>query len=218
MIVPTWNEERHIAATIDAAFVAGAHEVIVTDGGSSDSTIAIATAHGARLIAGEHVRALQMNRGAQDAIGDYLLFLHADTLLPAGACEAVAAALDGGAHFGGFELQFVEPSQRLRLAAAMINMRTRITRQPWGDQAQFIRRAEFVASGGFRAMPLMEDYDLARRMRRAGPVAILPQRVLTSGRRFLARGLLRTALTNWTIVAAYHLGVAPERLARWYRA
>lgn len=217
VIIPARNEASVLGATIDAARAAGAAEVIVADGGSTDDTVAVALAREARLVTGESMRALQLNRGADAARHDVLLFLHADTLLPPGACDRAAAALAGGACFGGFRLAFVEPSVRLRLAAALINLRTAITKQPWGDQAQFVTRDRFLPAGGFRAIPLMEDYELARRMKRAGPVAILPMKVRTSGRRFLARGLIRTTLTNWTIVTAWHLGVNPDRLAKWYR-
>ena len=207
-IIPTLNEEARIGATIDAAFAAGVHEVIVADGGSSDATIAIAESRGARVIAHERVRAKQLNRGAAEATGDVLIFLHADTLLPLGAADAV---IDTNADCGGFFVEFIEPGFRLRYVAFMINTRTRLTRAPWGDQAQFFRRAAFP---GYPEMPLMEDYVLSRRMKRA---AIVPLKVRTSGRRFLTKGVIRTSAINWLVIAAYHFGVSPERLARWYR-
>jgi hypothetical protein len=163
------------------------------------------------------MRARQLNSGARTASCPILMFVHADTLLPGGACAIAAGALDSGSVFGGFLLAFSEPGLRLRIAASLINLRTRLTREPWGDQAHLIGRDAFLAAGGYREIPIMEDYDLARRMKRQGRVSILPARVRTSGRRFLARGVLHTALTNWWIIAAWHLGVAPERLARWYR-
>ena len=209
VIIPALNEEAHLGAAIDAAFAAGAAEVLVCDGGSSDATLTVAESHGARVIAGERRRARQLNRGAAEASGEWLLFVHADTLLPAGACEAVAAS---NADFGGFLIDFVEPAWRLRVVAFMVNARTRLTRAPWGDQGHFARRAAFP---GYPDFPLMEDYELARRMRKRA--AILPLRVRTSGRRFLNKGVIRTSIVNWTIVIAYHCGVSPERLAQWYR-
>ena len=208
VIIPTLNEETRIAATIGAALAAGVHEVIVADGESSDATVAIAESRGARVIAGERVRAKQLNRGAEEATGDVLIFLHADTLLPAGAADAVIHA---DADCGGFLVEFIEPAFRLRFVAFMINLRTRLTRAPWGDQAQFFHRETFP---GYPELPLMEDYVLARAMKRA---AILPLKVRTSGRRFLTKGVIRTSALNWLIIAAYHLGVSPDRLARWYR-
>lgn len=212
VVIPTLNEAARIGATIDAAFAAGAAEVIVSDGGSSDATIEIARARGARILTGADMRACQLNLGARDARHDTLIFLHADTLLPSGAADEAERALSNGALFGGFRVSFIEPG--LRAVAWLINTRTRFTREPWGDQAQFIRRDRFE---GFAEIPIMEDYALARRMKRAGKTVVLPLHVRTSGRRFLEVGLVRTAVLNWLIIAAYHLGVSPERLARWYR-
>ncbi len=214
-IIPALNEAERIGATIDAARAAGVAEVIVADGGSSDATIRIATAYGARTIEGERIRARRLNRGAEAASHDVLVFLHADTLLPTGAAHAIEHALQHGAIFGGFRIAFLEPG--LDLAARLINVRTRLTRAPWGDQAQFTTVEVFRRIGGFPEFPIMEDYELARRMKRLGHTVVLPLAVRTSGRRFLQKGVLRTAAMNWRIIVAYHLGVAPERLASWYR-
>lgn len=208
-IIPTLNEEARVGATIDAARAAGVDEIIVADGGSADATIAIAQARGARVITGERLRAKQLNRGASEATGDVLIFLHADTLLPLGAADAV---LHANAGCGGFLVEFIEPGLRLAYVAFMINARTRLTRAPWGDQAQFFRRDAFP---GYPEIPIMEDYVAARRMKRA---AIVPLKVRTSGRRFLTKGVIRASTINWLIITAYHLGVSTERLARWYRS
>lgn len=212
VVIPTLNEEARAGATIDAAFAAGAAEVIVADGGSSDATIAIAREKNARVLTGDDMRARQLNHGAREAKHDAIIFLHADTLLPEGACDAVELALVMGVIFGGFRIEFIEDG--LRAAAALINARTKFTREPWGDQAQFVKRDAFP---GYREIPIMEDYELARRMKRAGRTAILPLTVRTSGRRFRELGPLRTAALNWWIIACYHAGISPERLARWYR-
>jgi rSAM/selenodomain-associated transferase 2 len=217
VIIPALNEETRIAATIDAAFAAGAAEVLVADGGSEDGTVSVAKAHRARVITGERIRARQLNRGAQEASHEHLIFLHADTLLPPGAAIAVMRALATGAQFGGFQLEFIEQSRRLRFAAFMINRRTAMTGCPWGDQAQFIRRETLLRVGGFADVPIMEDYDLAVRMKRSGKTAILPMRVRTSGRRFLEKGLVRTSAINWRVILGWRLGRDPEKLARLYR-
>lgn len=214
MVIPALNEAAVLGATIDAAFTAGAAEVIVADGGSTDATLAIAAAHRARVISGERIRARQLNRGAAEALHDAIVFLHADTLLPSGACDAVQRALAQGFELGGFHIEFIEHSPRLSWVAFMINARTRLTRKPWGDQAQFVRRDAFFAVGGFPEFPIMEDYELARRMKCR---TVLPLTVRTSGRRFLQKGVLRASAMNWLIIGSYHLGVKPERLARWYR-
>jgi rSAM/selenodomain-associated transferase 2 len=213
VIIPALNEATPLAAAIDAARAAGAAEVIVADGGSSDETIAVARSRGARVITGACLRAAQINRGIEAASHESIVVVHADTLLPAGATAAVEQALGDGAVFGAFQVRFLEGGARLACVAFMINARTRITKKPWGDQAQFGRRERLR----YPELPIMEDYELARRMKRAGRVAILPLTVSTSGRRFRAKGVLRTAAINWAIILAYHCGVSPERLARWYR-
>lgn len=217
VIIPALDEASCIAMAIDAAFLSGAAEVIVADGGSVDDTIAIAQTHGARVVTGERLRAAQINRGIAAAAHDRIVIVHADTLLPFGAAAAIEEALRNGAHFGGFRVAFLEGGLRLAWVAFAINLRTRLTRKPWGDQAQFARRDTLLRAGGYPHFPIMEDYELARRMKREGDVAFLPLAVRTSGRRFLKHGVFRTAMINWWIIAAYHLGIAPERLARWYR-
>lgn len=214
VIIPTLNEEGRVGAAIASAFAAGADEVIVADGGSGDATVAIARQQGVRVIEGETMRSRQMNRAAREAKNEALIFLHADTRLPEGACRDVVKAIESGASFGGFQLRFGEKGFRLRFAEALINLRTRLTRCPWGDQAQFADRKAF---DGFLEIPIMEDYELAVRMKRRGRTVVLPQKVTTSGRRFLTRGLFRTSFTNWRIIIAWRFGADPERLAKIYR-
>ncbi|MGA8806678.1 MAG: TIGR04283 family arsenosugar biosynthesis glycosyltransferase, partial [Thermoanaerobaculia bacterium] len=216
VIIPTLNEQDWIAGAVESAFAAGAAEVIVVDGGSDDRTTRHATAAGARVLLTDRMRAKQSNFGAQAASHDTLIFLHADTRLPPDAAEAAENALQR-AHFGGFRIRFIERSRKLAFAAAAINLRTRLTRCPWGDQAQFIRRETFLEIGGFREMPLMEDYELAIRMKRRGLTTILPLTVTTSGRRFLRKGLVRTAAHNWRTVIRYRMGADLDDLARSYR-
>jgi rSAM/selenodomain-associated transferase 2 len=218
VIIAALDEEVRIGAAIDSAFAAGAAEVLVADGASDDRTAAIAAQRGARVLSCERMRARQLNRGAGAAAHDILLFLHADTTLPPGAIDAVCAALDRGADFGGFRIAFEERLAKLRLAAMLINLRTALTRCPWGDQAQFVRREVFEAAGRYREIPLMEDYDFAIRMQQRGRTAILPLAVHTSGRRFLQKGVLRTAWINWGIVWRFRRGEDPEALAKRYRA
>jgi len=217
VIIPVLNEEERIAAAVGSAIAADAAEVLVVDGGSTDRTARYATAAGGKVLLGREMRSRQMNDGARAAANPFLIFLHADTLLPPGAAAAVHGALIHGIVFGGFRIRFAEGGWQLRMAAAMVNARTAITRAPWGDQAQFIARDTLLAAGGFREIPLMEDYELAARMRRAGRTRVLPMRVTTSGRRFLKKGLLRTATINWSIVWKYRHGAEPEELARKYR-
>lgn len=212
VVIAALNDEQWIGAAVDSAVAAGAAEVIVSDGGSVDRTRDIAAWRGARVINSPPMRSRQFNAGAKEATQEAIIFLHADTTLPPGAGAAVSGALQRF-EFGGFRISFAEHALQLRVAAAMINLRTRITRCPWGDQAQFIRRSSFT---GFREIPLMEDYELATRMKKRS--TILPLAVTTSGRRFLEKGILRTAWINWSIVARWRRGEDAAVLARTYRS
>ncbi len=216
VVIPSLNEEKWIGSSIRSALEAGATEVIVTDGGSMDATIEIARTLGARVVEGEGMRARQMNAGFEATTGDVVCFLHADTLLPDDGCKAMLESVARGVEFGGFRLSFCEPSLRLSVAAFMINTRTSLTRTPWGDQAQFFRRDVFDAAGRYAEVPIMEDYDMAQRMKRRSRPTLLHTKVKTSGRRFLELGILRTAAVNWRIIFAWHSGVPPETLRRLY--
>jgi len=217
VIIPTLNEETGIAGAVSSALTAGASEVIVSDGGSRDRTSEVAVAAGARVIVAGPMRSRQLNAAAAAATSEIVIFLHGDTRLPLEAARLSADALADGNVFGGFRISFAETSPRLRVAEAMINLRTGLTRCPWGDQGQFMERDLFLKSGGFREIPLMEDYDLATRMKRMGRTIILPAKVVTSGRRFLEKGVLATAAMNWRIILAYRLGADPAALERIYR-
>jgi hypothetical protein len=216
VVIPTLNEEDWIAGTVASSFAAGALEVIVVDGGSVDRTPRYATSAGARVLLSEPMRARQLNLGANAASHENLIFLHADTHLPIDAAQAVERALRR-ADFGGFRIAFSESSPKLRFVAMMINLRTRLSRCPWGDQAQFIRRDTFLKSGGFCEIPLMEDYELAIRMKRRGRSILLPLTVTTSGRRFLRKGVVRTTVHNWRTIVRYRMGADIDELARSYR-
>lgn len=193
------------------------NEVVVSDGGSSDRTVEIARAAGARVVAGGRGRGVQLNRGAAAASGDVLVFLHADTRLPEGAVTAVREAVGRGVVGGGFLVRFDDPRWLMRLGSWLANLRTRMTRVPLGDQAQFATRAAFERLGGFAEWPVLEDLDFMRRLKRAGRIAIVGAPVVTAARRFNAGGPLRTVARNWTIWLLYALGVPPRRLGRLYR-
>jgi len=216
IIVPTLDEEPSVRLHLAAARAA-ADELIVSDGGSRDRTREVAAELGATVVRGTPGRGPQLNRGAAATDAEILLFLHADTRLPGGAAEAVRAAIAGGSCGGGFCVRFEPPTAWMRVGAAIVNARTRATRLPLGDQAQFAARGAFEALGGYRDWPVLEDLDFARRLKRAGRVAILPLAVTTSARRFQRLGMARTVATNWLIWALYFAGVAPARLARLYR-
>ena len=218
VIVPALDEAGRIGALVEEVRSAPGVEVLVADGGSSDGTPGRAAAHGARVIRSARGRAIQMNAGAAAATGEVLLFLHADTRLPAGWGEAVRGALgDPGVAVGTFTFATDSPRRALRAIERLANWRGRRLGIVFGDQALFARRRDFEAVGGFPEQPLMEDWELVRRLRRRGRALIVPQAAVTSARRWHARGPWRNSARNALITAAYAAGVSPERLARWYR-
>ncbi len=217
IIVPVLDEERLLAETLRRARDGTHLELIVVDGGSTDATVAVARAQGARVLASEPGRARQMNAGAAAASGEALLFLHADTLLPRDFAATIAEALRDPRVIGGrFDVDLVPSSPLLRLVATLMNLRSRWSRIATGDQAIFVRRPVFERIGGFTVMPLMEDIEFSRRLKRTGRVACLRQRVETSSRRWHERGPLRTILLMWRLRFLYWAGFAPERLRRSY--
>lgn len=216
VVVPTLNEESALQRTLPAA-LAAADEVVVSDGGSSDGTVALAQSLGARVVCGAAGRGGQLNRGAAATSAEVVLFLHADTDLPPGAADAVRQAIADGALGGGFLLRFDDRRPLLRLGGRLINLRTRCVGLPLGDQAQFVTRAAFDALGGFRDWPILEDLDFALRLRRTRRSTLILRPVTTAARRFVEQGATRTVATNWLIWLLFFLGVSPHRLARWYR-
>ena len=193
-------------------------EVIVVDGGSGDATCSLAAPLADRVLEAARGRARQMNAGAAAARGDVLVFLHADTLLPAGADGLIAAALAGGAPWGRFDVRIAGTSALLRVVAASMNLRSRLSGIATGDQAMFVRREAFEAAGGFPEIPLMEDVALSRQLKRAGRPACLRERVVTSARRWERHGTLRTIFLMWRLRLAYALGADPHALAHRYDA
>jgi rSAM/selenodomain-associated transferase 2 len=215
IIVPMLDEAEGIAATLSALRPLGA-EVIAVDGGSSDGTIDAAGAHASWVIDAPRGRARQMNAGAAIARGEILLFLHADTALPAQAGRLVGAAIAGGARWGRFDVRIAGASPLFPLIAAMMNLRSRLTGIATGDQAIFVHRDLFAAVGGFPDQPLMEDIALSARLRRIAKPACLRPPVTTSGRRWEKHGVLRTILTMWRLRLRYFFGASPDALAREY--
>jgi rSAM/selenodomain-associated transferase 2 len=215
VLIPALDEEETLRRNLPAA-LAATDEVVVSDGGSRDATARVARELGARVVSGPPGRGPQLNRAAAATGADVLLVLHADTVLPPGAIEAVRTAVAAGAVGGGFLVRFDAEGLVYRLGERVANLRARVTRAPLGDHGQFVTRAAFEELGGFREWPLLEDLDFIRRLGRRGRVAVLPLRVTTSARRFEAGGPLRTVLRNWWIWVLYALGVSPHRLARLY--
>jgi rSAM/selenodomain-associated transferase 2 len=217
IVVPTLEEERTLAATLAPLREPEVLEVIVADGGSRDGTREVAARFADRVIEAPRGRAAQMNAGAKLARGDVLLFLHADTRVPAGFAAAILRALGDADVIGGrFDVELDEPGIAYRAIAAMIRLRSRWTRVFTGDQALFIRRDAFQRLGGYPGEPLLEDLALSIAMKRAGRIACLRERVVSSARRWRERGVARTVLLMWAIRGLYAAGVPPRRLVRWY--
>lgn len=192
--------------------------MVLVDGGSRDATAQVAARFpDVRLLGSRRGRAGQMNAGARQARGDVLLFLHADTRLPEGALEAVSAALDNPLVIGGrFDVRFDSARPVFRLIAFFMNLRSRLSGISTGDQAIFVRRTAFDAMGGYPDIPLMEDIELSRRLKRLGHLAALRSRVMTSARKWEGEGVLRTMALMWALRFLYMVGVSPSRLHRWY--
>ena len=218
VIVPTLNEQDHLSATLRGVTLAPGDELIVVDGGSTDQSVAIAQQFTSQVLHGRRGRAVQMNWGARHAQGDMLLFLHADTLLPAAGLEAVRRTLQDGVVGGAFRLAIMPPTPALRLVAWGTNLRARFGRLPYGDQALFISRQVFEALGGYDEIPFMEDVRMVQALRKRGRLTILPQAVHTSGRRWQRDGVLYTTVCNTVLITLYFWGVPPEKLQRWYGA
>ena len=214
IIVPALDEAAGIGATLAslASLRARGHEVIVADGGSADATREIATPLADRVIVAPRGRARQMNAGAAAASGDALLFLHADTRLPADADLLIFDSLRENS-WGRFDVAIEGRSTLLPLIAFLMNLRSRLSGIATGDQAIFARRDAFP---GFPEIALMEDVAFSKAMKRRSPPACLRQKAVTSGRRWEERGPWRTMLLMWRLRLEYFLGAAPDELARRY--
>ena len=218
VIIPTLNEASHIDGVLEDLSHGETLDVIVADGGSADTTVDQAAAHGARICQGPPGRARQMNQGAAMARGEIMFFLHADSRLPAGFDRVIRRALEpADVAAGAFSLGIDADSQRFRMIEYGANLRSRYLGMPYGDQGVFIRAERFRQCGGFPDLPIMEDFAIMRQLGKIGRVVTVPQRITTSSRRWRRMGILRTTLVNQAIIIGYLLGVPAGRLSRWYR-
>ena len=218
IIVPVLDEAAGIEAALTALAPDRARgcELIVVDGGSQDETLALAAPLADQAIAAPRGRAAQMNAGASVARGDVLLFLHADTKLPANADALIRDGLArSGRVWGRFDIRF-DQGGMMPLIAVMMNLRSRLSGIATGDQAIFVTRAVFDAVGGFPALALMEDIAFSARIRRIGRPVNMRACVTTSARRWRTQGVLRTVFLMWRLRLAYFLGADPAHLARQY--
>lgn len=219
IVMPALNEAASIESVLTALqpLRERGHEVIVVDGGSSDHTAALATPWADAVLDAARGRATQMNAGAAAARHAVLLFLHADTRLPPQADALIQRAVGAGRVWGRFDVRIEGRAPMLRVVAALMNLRSRLSGIATGDQAIFVTRAAFENVGGFPLQPLMEDIELSRRLKRLGRPACLRERVRTSGRRWEQRGVWRTIFLMWRLRWRYWRGESAARLAEAYR-
>jgi rSAM/selenodomain-associated transferase 2 len=220
VIIPALNEAQALPQTLQVLHslpCSAPIELIVADGGSRDGTVALAQRLGAHVVSGARGRAQQLNLGADAASGDVLLFLHADTLLPANGLLQLEAAVFSGALWGRFDVRIQGHPSMLRIVAVMMNLRSRLTGIATGDQAMFMTRAAFDEVGAYPDQALMEDIEISRRLKRLQSPACLRGPAITSGRRWETRGVWRTIVLMWCLRWAYWRGTSPDQLAQRYR-
>lgn len=225
IIIPVLNEEVLLPRTLDRLEWFSGVEIIVVDGGSTDGTVPLLQRWSGRsssqnrvVLRGDRGRARQMNAGAKRAAGEIFLFLHADSLLPDGAIDAITEVMKSPAVGGGaFQFKIDSEHRFLKIIERLVNLRSSLLKLPYGDQGIFVRRERFEQLGGYADLPLMEDVDFIRRLKKRGKMVLLDRPILTSSRRWLREGIYRTTLRNIMLLSLYSAGVHPRRLERWYR-
>jgi rSAM/selenodomain-associated transferase 2 len=222
VIIPVLGEQKHInAAIIDIrnSGSAGNYEIIVVDGDAEGSTIKAIKDNSVKTITAEKGRGAQMNAGAAEADGEILLFLHADTRLPPNGLKKIVEAIENEKlAAGAFDLDIDSGRPALRCIIACARARSRISKIPYGDQGIFLRKSCFDRLGGFKEIPLMEDVDLMRRIKKdGGRIGILQDRIRTSARRWKTEGVFYTTIRDLTLISLYYLGVSPHKLAKFYK-
>ncbi|ABC31534.1 Glycosyltransferase involved in cell wall biogenesis [Hahella chejuensis KCTC 2396] len=218
VIIPTLNEAESISAFLQALqpLREAGWELILADGGSRDDTVSLAEPRVDKVIVSAPGRAAQMNNGAESASGEVLLFLHADTQLPQDALAQMAAFAVSNADWGRFDVALSGRRLVFRVVETLINLRSRITSIATGDQAIFIRHSVFRQLGGYARIPLMEDVEICKRLRRLSRPCCISAKVMTSSRRWEKHGVWKTILLMWRLRFEFWLGVAPEKLFRRY--
>ncbi|MEB3339742.1 TIGR04283 family arsenosugar biosynthesis glycosyltransferase [Okeania sp.] len=219
IIIPVLNEVSTISQTISTAQTGKNVEIIVVDGGSNDGTPELVKSLDVKLISSLSGRSIQMNLGANLATGNILLFLHGDTFLPLNFDELLREIIaKPNIIAGAFELGIRSRKRSLKIVEKMVNSRSHFCQMPYGDQGIFLSAKVFAEVGGFPEIPIMEDFELIRNLKKKGRIEIVSKAVLTSDRRWQKLGILKTTLINQIVIIGYLLGVSPKRLAKLYRS
>ena len=219
IIVPTLNEELVLEKTLTQFQQLSPHELIVSDGGSDDDTRNIAGRFSHRVITGSAGRALQMNVGADEATGDILLFLHADSRIEPESYRKMLQCMQNPKWIGGaFTLCIESGKWSLKLIALLANIRSKYFGLAYGDQGFFVRKEVFKDMNGFSPLPICEDLDFYHRLRKKGPVILLKEKAHTSPRRWIKEGILFTTARNTLIAVLFGLGFPPHILTKWHLA
>ncbi len=216
VVIPALEVGEAMRPTLDS--IKGCvDDIVVSDGRSTDHTADFAEKSGAKVIVGDRGRGQQLRRGAEIATGDWLLFLHADTVLEEGWIEEVRRVIAKGTGMAAvFQFALDDPSGWARMIEKGVALRCRLLALPYGDQGLLVSRALYDSIGGYKPIPLYEDVDIIRRLGRKR-LTYLTSKAMTSAVRYQRGGFLRRPLKNLTLLLFYYLGVSPEKLAQIYK-
>lgn len=217
VIIPTLDESCVLGRTLSSMQRNRPHEIIVADGGSADDTLDIARKFNVSIVSSSPGKALQMNVGAREATGDLLLFLHADCDLGPEGYQKMLNAMERDGFVGGaFSLSIESDHWSLRLISYLANLRSKSLHLVYGDQAIFVRSSAFNKVGGYSPLPICEDLDFFRKIRKLGKMALLDEKASVSPRRWLAEGIVFTTFRNTVIAGLFLLGFPARILSKWY--
>ncbi|MBI3008197.1 MAG: TIGR04283 family arsenosugar biosynthesis glycosyltransferase [Candidatus Omnitrophica bacterium] len=217
IIIPVYNEEKIIRKILGTLPYSDNIEVIIVDGGSSDRTIEFAGQYPVKVVQSIKNRAVQMNKGAEMACGDILLFLHADCLLEKGSIEAIQDILKDG-YGGGCLCQRINSTNFIfRCIEASGSLRAKCLKIFYGDQAIFVRRDIFFKLGGFDQVPLFEDVLFSKKIKKEVKTKMLNKHVFVSPRRWEENGIIKTTFINWLLTLGFLLNVPYDRLKKLYQ-